>query len=337
MAVTFKGSSAASNKPLVQLIAYGYGDGFLALIPKIDKLSFTYDIPVHHHQPVLANLYGSAGEKQEFKNLSSKGSRYQKRFSLTEPTTGETVLIEADPKASKTATTKPLAFLRFEFNPAALGPSGVAFLREQLEGPIFTNQHTWKQIASGCRVSRIDLAVDLIGVQTASLLIAYGTPGKKGSQGKKLCIFAGAGALETAYPKFAKGKPAPVIVYDKAQQLADAQLLTLYGEKPHARVEFRVQPNRPIIGLSSMKNPFLGLSIVDPIKLIVPPETQHSWDFFLDSCRHRGRAGALSLLAAGELRTAYAQALKAADRNVWRPETLWAKWPKALLRSGLVP
>lgn len=337
MVVTFKSSSAVSNKPLVQLIAHGYGEGFLALLPKLDKLSFTYDIPAHHHQPVLANLHGSAGEKQEFKPLSSKGSRYQKRFSLTEPTTGEAVLIEADPKPPKTATAKPPAFMRFEFNPAALGRSGIEFLRERLEGPIFMNQYTWKQIASGCRVTRLDLAIDLIGVRTASLLIEHGTQGKKAKPGKKLCIYAASGALETAYPKFAKGKLAPIIVYDKAQQLTESQGAALYGDKPHARVEFRLQPNRPITGLNSMKNPFLGLSIIDPGKPIDPPETPHAWGFFLDSCRHRGRAGALSLMPIGETRTAYAQALKSADRGIWRPEILWSKWPKALLKSGLLP
>lgn len=337
MAVTFSSSSAPSNKPSVSLVAYGYEEGFVALIPKIDKIAFTYDIPSSHREPVLANLYGLAGEGQTFQSLKSSGNhRYHKRFALTHPASGEKILIEAEPKVAKGAKTKPPAFLRLELNPARLGFDGVGFLRDHLV-QVFFEEHPWSLVATNCTVTRMDLAVDLVGVRSDSLLIERTLTGPKAQPGKKWFIYGASGALETAYVGFKKGKIAPLLAYDKAQELADKEQLAQFGKTPHARVEFRLQPNRSIATLTAMKNPFLVASVINPTKPATAPETEHAWEFFLDCCRVRGTKRALSLLPTDELRQAYAEALSTADQEVWKPAKLWAKWLTALEKSGLLP
>lgn len=336
MAVIYSSTSAPSNKPQVTLIAYGFEEGFTALIPKIDKITFTYDIPVADREPVLANLFGLA-DGGPLKDLGSFGGhRYQKRFALTHPGTGEKVIFEAAPKPPKDKSKKLPAFTRFEFNPARLGAAGVEFLRDQLV-QVFFEWHPWSAIAVNCKVTRLDIAVDLVGVRTADLIIEQVVQHAKAKPGKKWCYFSPSGVLETANLGFKKGQPVPIIIYDKAQELTDKGGTPIYGGAAHARVERRMQPNRSIASLAKMKNPLMGVVIIDPTKPIIPPETPHAWTFFLDSCRMRGRKAALSLLSAQDIPAAYVEALKTADRHVWRPGKLWTKWPEALKKSGLLP
>ena len=104
---------------------------------------------------------------------------------------GKQVLIQCT--AGKTDT----AFLRFEFNPDHIGPEGVAVFKETLP-EIMDGKVSYGDFAKTSRVTRIDVAVDLINVDIEDLLIGVKKPGKKVS------YFGIGGKIETAYQNTAR-------------------------------------------------------------------------------------------------------------------------------------
>lgn len=336
MSVKFIKKGEHSNKGQnikVTLIADGIGKGYIALIPKIDRLSFTYDIKPKHHEAVFANmlLWKDDGH---LTSASAHKSRYKSAFVFTFPDNGATVRIELDPKSTKS----PIPFMRFELNPAALGIAGLECFREELY-LVLVEEYLWSTIVQKCRVTRLDIAIDLLHVQVRDLIVEKHD---KKMAFKRLAYFSASGELETLYPCFKrKGLLAPLCVYNKTQEIEDTGALPVYGSIPHARVEARLNgqklQGKSLTDLYKIKNPFLGLEVIDPSNQISPPETGHAWSFFLDSCRMRGTESALKMLPTDQLRTAYATALAEADRKVWNVERIWKRWPQTLNSSGLFP
>lgn len=342
MAVQLVKDGGASNKPeslAVKLIAYGYGSGFAALRPVIDKITITFDIPTHEDQQGIKTfLVGAKEDGSLLKAPPAYGkSNYGWRLLLPVPGTGENLLLEAGPPKPKNPETKSAPFLRFEFNPAKLGADGVRYIREWLRDCVLLDQYLWSDIATKGRVTRLDVAVDLLGVRTENLLVSSQAKAGGEKPFKRVSYHSLAGRLETIYPQFRKGSLSPFCIYDKKQELADTGHDAKFGWLSHARVEARKQPNRPIATLHKMSNPFAGLTVSDPTGKVDPPEAPHAWSFFLDSCRVHGLEHALSQLPTESLKASYAKAYDEADRRVWRPEKLWNFWPKTLAESGLFP
>lgn len=253
---------------------------------------------------------------------------YKMRRALVHPGTGETVMVAASPTKSN------VSFLRLEFNPAKLGPAGVAFMRERLFD-IFFDEHPWKRIATHCSVTRIDIAVDLLGVDMANVLVTDYKPGSgAGKPLKRMFVVTPEGTLETVY---LGTDPPKVRVYDKAQHLADEKMPSAYGTTPHVRIEMPIKPACPITKLDALGNPFEKLTVLSLSNPVEPPDGMHNWAFFLDCCRVRGPKAALALLPTDELRQAYQQALAAVEIPILKPEKAWAKWPAMLNASGLLP
>lgn len=329
---------SGENKIRVKFSDIAYGSKIsecIVLIPKIDKLSLTYSgIPPSEYEAVLAQFFSWESDKELLKNAGNFGKQnYKNRFELTYPGNGEKILIELNPKKSSTS------FMRLEFNPAKLGLEGMEFLRLRIES-ILCNNYPWQDIAAKGRVTRIDIAVDIIGTYADidSLQAMEAPQATKAIPGKKWGFYASSGETETIYLGVkGKGKLAPIILYNKAQQLTDTNSPPMYGNCPHIRVEVRKTPQCSITSLLSMKNPLLDVSIIDSFQPVTPPETPHAWRFFLDCCHLRGKEHALSLLPSEELREAYAKALKTAEHKLWRPEKLWEKWSIVMERSGLLP
>lgn len=334
MPVTFTGDpSAHTNKPHGKDIAYGWGTEHKALKPKIDGIAFTYDIPIEHRDYVKANLVGLGEEPGEPWKPLIKTKMYSLRRSLRHPASGESILIEAAPPPPP-GLKAPVSYLRFKFNPAKLGPDGVAFLRDRLT-EVFLIEHPWSLIASHCTVTQMDVAADLLGVKTGDLLVGDYKPGSaKAGPLKRMFVFSAAGALESLY---LVGKSAKVRLYNKRQELIDKKEPAAFGGTAYTRIEMVTKPQRPITKLAAMTNPFGKLTVHNLTKPVEPPDGLHNWTFFLDCCRVRGLKAALALLPTDELRQAYQDALSAAEVPIWKPEKLWAKWPAVLEASGLLP
>jgi hypothetical protein len=196
-----------------------------------------------------------------------------------------------------------------------------------LDGLSFTD------IITNGKVTRVDVAVDIVGVHLADLLLSIE------SGGKHHWYYSEKGKPETGYLGIKKSdKNAKWITYNKRQQIKDSSGQSAeqaYGGLSHTRIEYHAMPNKPFPALNTVSNPFNEISLAFPKapKGVKP----HAWTFFLDSCARRGQPAALALLPEGKLRKTYQQAVDAGHASFWRPDKIWEAWPDALLNSGVVP
>jgi hypothetical protein len=327
-------ADTGSNKPekySVQSTALAYwhrrptGYQVAVLKPKLDRLSLTLAVQGSAIRAELRNnlatLAASGGAKiSNWKKMGGWGSgKYARSYSLN-VSSGFVLVQCADPNSIG-------SLLRFEFNPSVIGDLGVAAFRQSI--PELTAGHfNYQALAAHGRVTRADIAVDLVNIDIEDLLISTSKPGVTNG------YFGVAGKAETKYLNVTKSG-SNLYVYDRRASLKKAYEAgtaepSQYGEAKYTRVEVRTEINAPLIGMPSMSNRLLKIDLFD-IEAGVPPEEPHHWKMFQDACRYRGLAGALALLPE-KMRGAYEAAVTAADK-LWRPEELWSHWSEALVSS----
>jgi len=129
-------------------------------------------------------------------------------------------------------------------------------------------------------------------------------------------------------------KGSNLYVYDRRQRLRDAGGEPEFGETKQTRVEIRTGTTKPIVELPSLMNHLWKIEIID-IEAAEPPENDHHWKMFQDSCRYRGLHGALNILPV-QIREQYEAAIMAVEDKLWRPDELWTYWPEMIAKSGLI-
>jgi hypothetical protein len=330
-------ADTGSNKPekfAVQAPAQAYwyerptGYRVAVLKPKLDRLSVTFS--VHHHaikaaiRDHLSKLAaGARSAVTPWQKRRDWGSQKYDRAYALKVAPGRTVLVQCSPLTSADS------LLRFEFNPNGIGPGAVKAFRQFV--PMLTAGHfDYPALATQGKVTRLDIAVDLVNIDIEDLLIATPKPGVTKS------YFGLSGKVETKYLNVNK-KGSRTYVYDRRALLDKLNAeglgeLSEFGTAKYTRVEVRTEVGTPITAMANMSNRLLKLDLFD-IEAATPPEQPHHWRLFQDSCRYRGLAGALALLPE-EVRSAYQATIKSAE-SLWRATELWGHWPAALKTSGL--
>ena len=204
----FASKAGTSNKPQVELGLVAIFDPLTkfpkprVLGPIIDKITITYDIKDEIAQDAIVELYAASLKAGiQYKEAGHKikaSSIYAVNAVLTEPNSGEAILIQVGHKKSK--KTKAVAqsakkkhrFMRLEFNPDKLKVKGLSYLKEELSKH-FLAQYSFKDIAASGRITRIDLAADLLYVRPDQLIYSSAKGGKSTS------YFGVSGTLETSY------------------------------------------------------------------------------------------------------------------------------------------
>lgn len=342
MVVKFKNKAdTGSNKPgsyAVQLTAKAYSYlrptkfKVAVLKPKIDRLAVTFPIPdgqtkkkIRDNLESLADGPGCPSVMKWQKIKDWGASRYTLSYGV-DVGPGKRVLVQC------TKGNTGVAFLRIEFNPDQLGLDGVMKFRDLLP-EIMCGEVTYKNLASVGKVTRLDIAVDLVNIDLEDLLVTTSKPGVS------IGYFGLSGKAETKYLNVNK-KGSNLYVYDRKTRLQKLQeegigAGSVFGDTKYTRVEVRTTSEKPIIALPGFQNRLKRIDLID-IEAAEPPEGEHHWKLFQDSCRYRGLAGALNLLPDG-VRGLYETAVKAASENLWKPEKLWSLWPETVKKSGLLP
>ena len=254
-----KGKKKVGKIP-VKNISYIPVKGQIAVLkPIIDKISITYiigdpDLTAAVVQNLLQEIEaGGYWQSGAFK-IGSVG--YKASAKLNIPSSGHTALVQAGPKKKTTTHT-----LRLEFNPAALGAPGIAFLKNQLETLVLDGL-SFKHIITNGKVTRVDIAVDIVGVHLADLLVS-----NKGG-GKHHWYYSEQGKPETGYLGMKKSdKNAKWAAYNKRQQVKDspgAPAEQAFGGLSRTRIEYHAQPNKPFPALNTVSNPFNEISLAFP-------------------------------------------------------------------------
>jgi len=204
-------------------------------------------------------------------------------------------------------------------------------MKEQLES-VVVGALSFEHILSTSKVTRLDIAVDIIGIRIDALDLQFG------GEGKSHWYYSGAGQPETGYLGIKQSdKNAPWTAYNKRKQLKETagSGKQLYGGLSHTRLEFHAKPNKPLGELKHYPNPFTQISVAYP----VAPKgvSLYAWQFFLDACQRRGHKQALALIPDGQVKGRYVKALTTAHETFWRPEKIWAVWEQSLSKHGLLP
>ena len=336
-----KKADTGSNKPgsyAVQLIANAYwylrptGFSVSVLKPKIDRLSVTFDVgekvarkKIRANLDALASDPNAPGIAKWPKNKGWGSVKYERSYRIGGGD-GKFVLIQC---AKQTAS---IAFIRIEFNPDMIGPDGTMEFRKLLP-EITCGEVAYTALANAGKVTRLDIAVDLINIDLEDMLVSTAKPGVS------MGYFGLSGKAETKYLNVKK-KGSNLYIYDRKTHLQKLQedgkgVGLEYGDAKHTRIEVRVYPNKPIVDLPYLKNPLAKIDLID-IEAAQPPEEVHHWKLFQDSCRYRGLAGALNLLP-NNLKGQYTDAVKAVSGELWQPNELWKTWPEVIEKSGLLP
>jgi hypothetical protein len=203
--------------------------------------------------------------------------------------------------------------LRLDINQLALTPDGLNYLQGMLNG-IFDLPWPWWGYA---RVSRIDIAVDLWGVEIADWV--WDVPKRPAREA--ICRQR---QVRTIY--LGAKKSSPLVVYNKAKQdpaYAGGQALT--------RVEYRLKNLGTVDTLTTLPNPFVGLDVFDPRKLSLPlPDPlKHA----LMSVGHlHGWHGILNVFPKA-MRLALEKAYEKTCAGWWDPTAVWNGWGQHLAET----
>ena len=301
--------------------------GGALLKPVIDRISIVYkiidsDLTAAVVEALLLETEagGNYSSHKQFKNGAVK---YVASAILTMPHNGSQALIQAEPQKKTVAHN-----LRLEFNPRALGGPGMDFLKYEIEA-LQVGGLNFQDIATNGKITRVDVAVDLIGIGIHDLIF------RCSEGGKSHCYFSEAGQLETGYFGLKdSNKNCPWVAYDKKQQLLELQEELPYGGNSYTRIEYHSKLNIKLASLPAMKNPFCFFSVAYAKTPNGTPT--HVWQHFLDSCRHRGVDRALELMPPGPRKALYSETLNLSHEAFWKPAVIWAAWPEAVFTSGLI-
>jgi hypothetical protein len=276
--------------------------------PFIDKLSLTLSFPPDKREQIETNLKEAFKYTGTFQKAHSNSLYFcSKRIALQE--TPEMVFLSAFPRTSA------IADCRFDLNPSKLGWAGIGSLDHRLLS-IF--EGGWDFVTDHARVSRIDVAINLVGTNPEQFLpITNG--GTWSSHWRR------DGRLESLY----QGRPGSNqwVIYNKsAEQKAKGFLLA----QETVRIERRLRnPKISLKGLKELSNPFKKLVLAEMVPLAPAGEDPDHWAMFGDSIAQRGVENALALVKPNK-RAKYKQYLKDQNWASWKPDEIWSKWPVAL-------
>lgn len=240
--------------------------------------------------------------------------------------------------------------MRIEMNPRKLGKSGMVQLAKVLGGK--SAPLKLPEFVSTCRVNRIDVAVDFVGVGVDDLLVAH----KK--QGKRSYYVGPDGVLETVLvhrkltpPKAKKdkfgddqklshrSKPAGAVllkVYDRARERQAVLQPPPFGPAAVSRVEVtlsRLQTYAPLSKLALLPDPFAGATV--SVWSEQPVSSDVLWGEYVSLRRSTSAAKAQTTLGISDTRANAFEAALAAPPVVVSSTAIWEAWAASLKATGL--
>lgn len=236
-------------------------------------------------------------------------------------------------------------WLRIEFNPRKLGAKGIFDLVDAIHDATGQRFLVGKFLSS-CRVTRIDIAVDVIGLSVPELIVTAKSEAKRvhyyGSDGclESVYLHKKTSTAKTSEPKPSSRKLGTQIarIYDRRRELISSNKQPDYGLVPMTRIEVMKKHfgNKPfeLLSLFHLKNPlkdiFVGLATS------AAPENQWAWLEYVELRRGGGHdwAGRLMSLSDTE-EQAYADAYRKHPRDVLLSDAVWERWLQGIQSTGL--
>lgn len=323
-------------------------------IPKPDRLTIVGDVyPAHFaagYTPSgssYAQIIMMAAASGELGKVVGKPSYANGLFSMVQIIApgGGAINFTRLKTSAEGATDK----LRIELNPWELGADGALTLLDRLHsetGGAFKVGH----FLADARVSRVDVAIDLVGVRVADILVS-----SKG-EGKRTHYYGQTGELESVY-LFRKFKPHDVDqieptkvvkrkglgsflvrVYDKVEERRSVGRQPPFGPAPVTRVEIsKTRFGAQVFGLrdlAEMKNPFAKLRVGHARS----PHVTNLWEWlqYVQCRRGSGPVMAAELLTLNLAKQIqYGELWKEFPSDLVTPPKIWGHWKHSLVASGV--
>lgn len=207
-------------------------------------------------------------------------------------------------------------YLRLEFNPRKLGRKGLSKLHSVL---ISLVPDGWEFFIENGKITRIDLAVNVVGVRMDEFLFlpATGLISKHWTKD---------GFLETITIGLPQGNQ--TLVYaKKKQRLAKKQPFLGPSTIRVERVLRKPSPGK-LLELGVLANPFAHMTLLPTLPQPPSDEKEWQWSMFKDSVKVRGLVNALKLLPENR-RKKYRDHLKTQGVSWWDPQAIWKHWQQA--------
>lgn len=276
----------------------------------IDKISIVLDIPAKQQWDVENNLKAllSNGGYQVYRPLY----KFTARLCLEYPNVYADVSIQ--PKFPG------ISYMRVELNPTYGHLGEFSMLMDKILPGGYV------QLIANGECTRIDAAVDVVGVNVNSLLITY--PKMQKTKG-----FYNKGKLETYTLGVKKGQT-EICVYDKASQIkylnAKHHLNLEVPDKEVTRIEVRSKKGHLLKCLANVPNFFDGILIashppLDGGKPSFNNIDKEMFSLFLEVCRSRGAQDALKMISE-PIRGKYKKRLENCKLPWWNPTEIWKGW-----------
>lgn len=334
---------------------YKYKGGNLVILrPVIDKLIFEYnfkdcgadrreiqEIVLKNAAKALKKVPGVFKKATE-SNIGQERlyflSRTHKQvYILIHAPTNSKIVIQLEPR------NKSSKFLRCELNPSKLKAGGMTFFRDFIKVLMANSLKdiSFETIAQTPRgIRRIDIAVDMLGVDASDLEGRYVF---KGKQLKKEPIQNSTGRVETMYFQMPENDKNQAYWYNKKVQIKETLNDPLeggqkspYSHALHTRFEYRInETDKPIANLKSLLNHLnkVHFRAADYTKI---KEKDYTHLLFLRYALARTRNKALEMIPV-DLQDQYAASYDAAIIDFWQPEKIWEKgWHTELISLGLL-
>jgi hypothetical protein len=224
--------------------------------------------------------------------------------------------------------------LRLEWNPRKAGLEGFERLRTLLAHHLLLGPEGALEWFQGARITRLDIAVDILGVDRPSLFLRLMDQKKVQTYGRWTS------GIETTNHKPSKGTKGTggLSAYDKRQEQTDKKpnKEPKFGQVPHQRIERRFV-------VTGGKQPVLGKLAAETDKL-AGPMVRLLRDLPDGSCKTDQQivAGAVLWLGwkkmSGSLKGSQLHAwkvMKKHDAAFWDTGLIWKHWPEAVAEAGL--
>ncbi|MBK0399065.1 hypothetical protein H0I76_07680 [Limibaculum sp. M0105] len=283
----------------------------------IDKISLTLPITSAATKGAIWNVVKVQEELGYVKKTYSKNGYSYNAF-LSLDVSKEPALLSLYPNK------KEYSFVRLEFNPAKMGKDGVEeLLLAHMEyilpgGP--------EQLFQSARVSRLDIAIDLLGIGIKNTLFYSNYAVRSG-------FYKRNGYLETLYLGSPKSNR-QTRIYDKKKEMAKNEIQS-ESSVPMTRIERVVKHGGPLKELASWEDPFGTLQLC-MLSDAPPSIAPWLWRMFCSAANQTTPQATLAQLPPAK-KTAFKAAMQQAAPHWWSTEEIWEEWPNTLGAAGLRP
>lgn len=224
--------------------------------------------------------------------------------------------------------------LRLEWNPRKAGLEGFERLRSLLAHHLLLGPEGELEWFQGARITRLDIAVDILGVERPSLFLRLMDQKKVQTYGRW------ASGIETTNHKPSKGTKGTggLSAYDKRQEQTDKKpnKEPKFGQVPHQRIERRFVATggkQPVLGKLANEGDRLAGPMVRLLRDLPGGPCKIEQQIVAGTVLWLGWKKMSASLTGSQLQAW--KVLRKHDNAFWDTGLIWKHWPEAVAVAGL--